>query len=356
MPRFPSFSRLCVCALSPLRHLPMLCWRGLWLSLLLLGLALLGVRYWLAPQVAGKRAEIETALSVQLGLPVKIAALQASWHGLHPELRIQGMQVLDQQQRVALELPQVDAAIAWSSLWRWRPVLARLELQHPLLDIRREADGRIFIAGLALDGGGDSDSSQFADFVLAQKRIVIRDARLRWTDALRAAPPLSLEKLSLRLENSGDRHRFALMASPPAAYSANLDLRGDLQGGSLTHWRDWSLKLFLSLDEADLAVWQQWIDYPLALPRGRGGVRAWLDFDGARLARLDVDLALAGVAVRLEKRLKMLELASLQGKFSLARVGDEFDFNAQRLFGFLSQKQGDCARAAIQVHHVFRPF
>ena len=309
----------------------MLCWRGLWLSLLLLGLALLGVRYWLAPQVAGKRAEIETALSVQLGLPVKIAALQASWHGLHPELRIQGMQVLDQQQRVALELPQVDAAIAWSSLWRWRPVLARLELQRPLLDIRREADGRIFIAGLALEGGGDSDSSQFADFVLAQKRIVIRDARLRWTDALRAAPPLSLEKLSLRLENSGDRHRFALMASPPAAYSANLDLRGDLQGGSLTHWRDWSGKLFLSLDEADLAVWQQWIDYPLALPRGRGGVRAWLDFDGARLARLDVDLALAGVAVRLEKRLKMLELASLQGKFSLARVGDEFDFNAQRL-------------------------
>jgi hypothetical protein len=43
---------------------------------------------------------------------------------------------------------------------------------------------------------------------------------------------------------------------------------------------------------SDLAIWRTWIDYPLALPHGRGAVRAWLGFadgglqaDGRRLAR-----------------------------------------------------------------------
>ncbi|KAF7599390.1 MAG: TIGR02099 family protein [Candidatus Dactylopiibacterium carminicum] len=332
MPAFLSSCRLALrfCSRLPL-HLTVLSWRLLLLSFFLGALALLAARYVLAPQVAAQRERIEQVLSTELGRPVRIAALQASWRGVRPELRIHGVRVLDEEQRTALELPEVDAAIAWSSLWRWRPVLARLELVRPELEVRREADGRIFVAGLSLSDEGEGDGSAVTDFVLEQKRIVIRDARVSWHDALRNAPALTLEKLNFRLENNGDRHRFALLASPPAAYSANLDLRGDLYGRHLADWAQWSGQFYLSLDEADLAVWQQWVDYPLALPRGRGGLRAWLEFDGARVAKADVDVALAGVALRLTPDLPMLELASLQGRLSAARSGDEFDFSASRL-------------------------
>ncbi|MDP5240403.1 YhdP family protein [Uliginosibacterium sp. 31-16] len=310
-------------------HLPRLAWRGLWLGFFVLAIGFLLLRYVAAPQIAQQRDRIEQAISQQLGLKVEIAALDANWNGLRPELSIHSLRVFDHEDRVALELPRVEVSVAWSSLLYRRLRLYRLEVVSPELDLRREADGRIFIAGLHINSGG-SDSG-FGDFVLDQRQIVIREARLVWTDALREAPPLALDHVNLRLENSGNEHRFALLASPPAAYSANLDIRGDLRGEGFKRLEDWRGDLYLSLDEADLAVWQKWLDYPLALPRGRGGIRTWLSFDGKRLESLSADVALADVALRFGKDLPQLDLVSLQGRVMLNASADEVNFSAERL-------------------------
>lgn len=312
-------------------HLPRMVKWSVYLVFFALGLSFLGLRYVVAPQITEQRERIEQAISQQLGLKVELAALQANWNGLRPELSIRNFRVFDHENRLALELPQVEVSVGWSSLWHRQLRFHRLEIVRPELALRREMDGRIFIAGLLINAAGASEDASFGDFVLAQNQVVIRDARLVWTDALRAAPPLALDRVNVRLENSGDSHRFAILASPPEGYSANLDVRGDLYGEGFKSLDDWRGQLYLSLDKANLAVWQQWLDYPLALPRGRGGLRAWLNFTGKRLDDLTADVALADVSLRFAKKLPQLDLESLQGRIKLAASEDEIQVSATKL-------------------------
>jgi uncharacterized protein (TIGR02099 family) len=311
------------------RHLSVFVWRLLVGSFFALAVLFLLVRYALVPQVAAHRVEIEQALSQAIGLQVNIARLDASWNGLRPELALHDLQFIDRAGRTALELPEIHLSVAWSSLWHFGLRLHRLEILRPDLDIRREADGRIFVAGLPIDSGGSG--SGFQDFVLEQDQIVIRDGRLVWTDLQRSAPPLVLDKVALRLDNFLRSHRFALRASPPAAFSSSVDLRGDLRGDSFSNLDAWRGKVYLALDDADLAVWQKWTDYPLKLPRGRGGLRAWLDFDGRDVTGLTADVALADVSVRLGEKVQPLDLASLQGRVKLSLKKGMVDASAERL-------------------------
>lgn len=311
-------------------HLPRLALRVLWVAFFVLAVGFLLLRHVAAPQIAQQRERIEQAISQELGLKVRITALEGDWNGLRPHLAIHGLRVFDKEDRVALELPEVDVSVGLSSILTRRLTLYRLEIVRPELAIRRKADGSVFMAGLQINSGGQGGSG-FGDFVLEQRQILIRDARLVWTDEQRDAPELALDRVNLRVENFGHSHRFALLASPPAAYSANLDIRGDLHGAGFERLDDWRGTFYLSLDEADLAVWQKWLDYPLALPRGRGGLRTWIHFNGKHLEGLTADVALADVSMRFAKDLPMLDLASLQGRVNLEADTEQVNFEAQNL-------------------------
>jgi hypothetical protein len=147
--------------------------------------------------------------------------------------------------------------------------LARLELNAPTLQLRRDAQGRFFAAGLEITPQpGDEDG--FADWLLVQDRVVIRDASIAWTDELRGAPPLELKRLNFQLDNSGNRHRFGLTAEPPRELAARIDIRGDFKGRDIDQFDAWKGEAYAELDYADLAVWRTWVDYPVALPQGKG--------------------------------------------------------------------------------------
>ncbi len=277
-------------------------------------LSILALRYAVLPEIDRYRPEVVATLTQAIGRPVSIASLEAQWQGLHPQLSMHGFTIYDDAGRPALALENVQAELSWLSALDWRLRLARLEVSGPSLDVRRDADGRVFVAGLAINS--DEASGGFSDWLLAQRQIVIRDATLTWTDARRQAPPLALRAVNLRLDNSGRRHRFAITAAPPEALASRLDVRGDFRGRRLGELGEWHGSAYAELDYADLAVWRQWVDYPVDLPRGSGGLRLWLGVEGKRLDTLTADVALADVAVRLAPQLPMLELATLTGRLA----------------------------------------
>ena len=75
--------------------------------------------------------------------------------------------------------------------------------------------------------------------------------------------------------------------------------------------------MFAQIDDIDLAVWRQWVDYPFALPHGRGALRAWLGVDDGAVRELTADLALQNASMRLAQNLPSLDLASLSGRISV---------------------------------------
>ncbi|WIM05431.1 MAG: YhdP family protein [Candidatus Nitricoxidivorans perseverans] len=297
-----------------------------WFAFALLVLAL---RHAVLPNIDAWRGDIEQALSGALRLPVSIRAIDARWSGLRPGLTLHGLELRDTQGRPALSFDHVEADISWTSLWRLSPHFSRLEIVAPTLDVRRDAEGRVFVAGLPIDMR--SRDTDFPDWLLAQGRIVVREATVVWHDELRGAPPLPLARLNLDLRNGGGRHRFGLTAAPPRELASRMDMRGDFRGDVA----DGLGEFYFELDHADLAGWRAWADYPVELPRGSGGLRLWVDVADRMPKKLVADVRLADVRIRLAPELQMLDLERMEGRLSGQRSGrqwaDGFEAGAKGL-------------------------
>lgn len=273
---------------------------------------ILTLRYSVLPNIEHYRGDIEQMASRALGLPVKIGGITAGWAGLRPDLTLADVTISDLAGRPALAFSRVEAILSWTTLARRQLRLALLAIDEPVLHVRRNAEGGLEVAGIAIKA--DDGDSGVADWVLGQQRIRINGATLVWEDARRGAPPLILEDVNFALDNSGRHHRFGLTALPPAALASRIDVRGDLTGDDLAALDDWKGKLYTELDYVDLAGWQRWVDYPVALPRGQGAMRLWLSVAEGRLLDLTTDLALRDVRLQLARKLPELHLSTLSGR------------------------------------------
>jgi len=319
--------------------------RGLLLLYFAFVLLILALRYLILPNIENYRSEIERQVSQALGLSVSIGGIQASWQGLNPDLILSDVRIADAQGQPALAFSRVESVLSWSSLPRLQLRLSLLRLDEPTLHLRRDVDGQFYVAGIAVNRQGSDNGA--ADWVLAQKRIRINGATVVWEDAKRNAPPLILEDLTLALDNDGRKHRFGLTALPPAELASKLDLRGDFHGRSIADAASWKGQAFAQIDYADLAVWRAWIDYPVALPHGRGAVRAWLGFADGGLHELTADVSLDDVNLRLAKNLPALELDHLSG-----RIGARFWPSGVRVDGrrveLVTRRLGRSTAAPVQ--------
>lgn len=287
------------------------------------------LRYAVLPHIEDYRSNIESMLSGAIKLPVTISGIDAEWQGLRPHLALSGLAVHDLEGRPALAFDKVEADVAWASLLHLDLRLERIEIAAPSLSVRRDPEGRLFIAGLALSRQGQDNG--FSAWLLAQHRVVVRNASITWQDEMRGAPPLELSHLDFHLQNDGSRHRFALNADPPKNLASRMDLRGDFRGEGLDQLKDWKGEAYANLDYADLAVWRTWIDYPLELPRGSGGIRLWLAFAQKQVTSVTADISLADAALRLGRDLPLLELQSVSGRLAGKRLVDGFEVGATKL-------------------------
>lgn len=316
------------------RLLPQRVWRILfWLILavqLLFVTVYVGLRFWVLPHIGDYKDDVARLLSESLHLKVEIASIDADWHGLHPHLGLSGLKIFDQAGRPALGFDRVDTELAWSSIPLWQLRLKRLEIDAPQLAIRRDQSGQLFVAGLPLTGGGEDGG--FSDWLLVQRSILIRDAGLSWSDELRGAPTLALQKVQISLDNVGSRHRLKVTAEPPRELASPIELQADFRGEHLNQPEQWRGEAIVQMGYADLAGWKAWVDYPLELPRGAGSLKLWLDISKGQPVAVTAELGLANVHLRLSPKLPMLDLISLAGRLRLARSeGEGFEFSAWHL-------------------------
>jgi uncharacterized protein (TIGR02099 family) len=289
----------------------------------------LGLRYWVLPNIENYRHDIARVLSERSRLKITIERVHANWDGLRPQLRLENVTVYDKSGTPALDLKRIDNTLSWLTLLTFELRFHSVDIYQPTLSVFRDADGVISIAGIAL--AQDKDGGSSADWVLKQRDIEVHDATIVWTDELRRASPLQLKSVSFQLYNRGKRHRFGLRATPPAQLAAPLDVRGDLTGESVKVLSDWNGRLFVQLDYADIAAWRAWIPFPVEFPRGSGAVRAWLTFSHDRLVEAVADVQLAHVLTRLAQDLPELDLSDLSGRIGWKESDKEFEISTSRL-------------------------
>lgn len=313
------------------------CWgwfyRALTYFLLLLGVGfaavVLALRYWLLPDIEHYRPDIAAALTKAAGQRVTVGKIAADWHGLRPNLTLLDVQVYDRNNRPALILGHVEGTLSWWTLLQGEIRLYSLMVDRPGVAVRREADGAIYIGGIPVNQA--QHETGLADWVLEQRWIIIQNATILWQDEARHAPPLVLNKVSLRLENHGRHHDFGLHATPPPELAEPLDLRGELEGKSIVDAAGWKGRLYARIDRTDMAAWRNWADLPFELQSGYGGVRLWVDFAGKRITGATADLRLDDVKARLAADLPQMDLLSLGGRLSWRELEHGREFSAKGL-------------------------
>ena len=290
---------------------------------------ILALRFWVLPQIEDNPDAVARSISINIGQRVSLGAVDTGWQGLRPYLSLSDVRVHDPEGKVALSLPSMSCTLSWESIVFGELRFHTLSLDKPELDIRRDAAGAIYVAGIKLDSGGSAGG--FSQWLLAQDQIVVSHAEVRWDDELRKAPKLALADVNFVLRNEDNRHRFALRAQPPRELAAALDVRGDLQGKTVDQLQSWNGKLYAEFEYTDLAAWKTWVDYPLEIRQGQGGLRLWLGFADKRLEEITTDVALGNVQARLGPGLPLLEMRSLHGRLSGKQSQGRYEFGGKQV-------------------------
>jgi uncharacterized protein (TIGR02099 family) len=279
---------------------------------------LLLVRFVAFPRIEAHRDDIAAELGRRIGQPVSIGAIVTGWDGWNPRLSIRGFTVSDRADPAAkvLELPRVDLVVSWTSLPLFDLSLRELALESPRIAVRRDPQGLIHVAGLAIDPAVPRDDTAVSAWLLRQRRIVVHDALVTWTDELRHTPQLVLDRVELRIEQGFGEHRFGLTGVPPPELAAPIDLRGEFQAVSLREWQRARGRTYLRLDYADLAAWREWLPLPVSIDSGKGAVRLWFDFAEGAPRTITADVELADVRARLAPDLPPVDLLHVAGRIA----------------------------------------
>ena len=289
---------------------------------------------WIVPRIGDYRVQLQEQAGRALGVPVRIGTLSARSDGLIPALELGDVALLDAQGRAALSLPRVVVALSPRSLWRFG--FEQLYIERPELDIRRTAEGRIFIAGL-LFSDSDSGDTSAADWLFDQTEVVVRGGTLRWSDELRGAPPLALSDVDVLLRNGNWRHQLRIDATPPPAWGERFTLMGKLREPLLSahsgNWQQWTGQLFADFQRVDASQLRHYLppDVGFKVAQGHGALRAWVDVARGEVLAGSADIALAQVRATLGEKLQPLELTRLQGRLSASRQTRGFEVSTHGL-------------------------
>lgn len=299
---------------------------------LLLALAWGGLHWWIVPRIDDFRPLLQRQAQRALGVVVRVDALAARSEGVFPALELSGVALFDAQGREALRLPRVSVTLSPRSVLRLG--VEQLYIAQPELDVRRDASGRFFVAGLPLDGqAGDASA---ADWLLSQTEVAIRGGTLRWTDELRGTPTLELGAVDVVLRGGPWNHALRLDATPPAGWGGRLSLRARLHeplwNPLRSAWQHWSGQWYVELPGVDLARWAPYADLGEArVSAGQGTLRAWVDMEAGQVSGAVADVALQDVRAAFARALEPLALRDVAARVGARRLADGLELSARGL-------------------------
>ncbi|MCV2370348.1 YhdP family protein [Roseateles oligotrophus] len=317
------------------------------LALLLLAWGLVVVAWlvlhWaILPHIDEWRPALERHASHALGAPVRIGSIKVTSGGWIPAIEMREVRLLDPSGREALRLPKVAAALSARSLLSLNLRFEQLLIDAPQVEVRRDAKGRFFVAGLSVDEAVQTESTglaeEWADWLLAQHEFVILNGRVRWIDERRATQALELSELNLVLRNGVRRHELRLDATPPPEWGQRFGLQGRFTQALLgrpSDFQGWTGQLFADLPRADLRELRRHIDLPFELSEGDGALRAWIEFKHGSPHGVTADMALRTVKLRLTPQAEMLDLEKIEGRLQFLHEAQTLSLQASKL-GFVS--------------------
>jgi uncharacterized protein (TIGR02099 family) len=289
------------------------------------------LRYDALPNADRYRANILSSIERASGMSVSVRAIQGGWGGLRPVLWLEGLRISDRRGRAAFQLQRAEVTLSWWALLGGQVRFHDMDLYRPQLELRRGADGLIYLADKPLNDSSKPDDGAFTEWLLAQPRLGIHDATLTWRDDFLGASEVTLTSVEIAMVKRLGHHRAALTAAPPRELAARIDVRANLvfsREGARWVARG---ELYGESLNADLARLRSHLPVPETLRSGVGSLRVWARFTPAAVEEIVADLNVRDAQAKLAADLLPLELASLSGRATYTARAQGFSFATEGL-------------------------
>jgi uncharacterized protein (TIGR02099 family) len=279
------------------------------ICVLLIAISITIIRY-LLPDIGMYRDEIQAWVSRNMGYPVAIHSLEASWEGWIPNLYLKDIDMLNRQgTAVITHFDSAQISIApLASLIHRRFIPTHLVITGFELSVTRQANGSLYLQGVRLKGRQEQNN-ELAEWLFRQNRIEIQQASIEWRDLEHQQNPLLLKNVSMLLRTDDDRIQIQGSAQPPPAYGNRMDFAFDARGNLLTS--DWSGELYMQGDRINPDSWYKEYRLPdMDLAGGSANIKIWTTWEKARPVRVQGQLEYHDfTAMSGNRRLRVNELA-----------------------------------------------
>ena len=294
---------------------------------LLFGASWVALHWVIVPRIAQWQPDIERLASQRLGVEVRIGQIVLDGSTAVPSFTLTDVRLLDAQERPALHLPKVHAALSVSSIWRLG--FEQLVIDSPVLDVRRTANGQWQLGGLNLDLNDPTITKTAAlDWVLGQRELAVLNGTLRYTDETKPeAPPLVLSNIRWVNRFYKQSLHMRLDAQLPEGWGDQVSVQGAfklpiwVRGAG--NWQEWEGEWFTLAPQVDLKRLSVYADTTsvlgLHLLEGAGGARAWADMRDGQLRNITLDMGLRAAAIQWPGQAAPMSLRALSGRLHLDR-------------------------------------
>lgn len=180
-------------------------------ALSVVALALLILRAWVWPQLDRWREPVQALVSKTLGRPVQIGQITGAWSGAAPVLVVRDLRIEAPDGAAGLTAVSLRGVLSPAALWTGELRFSSLVIEQPRIQITRNAQGEIALAGwpLARSSQGPSDA---LDWVLRQGRIQVASGQLELQDGQGQWPDLPALPLALRIAAGPEGHELDVQA------------------------------------------------------------------------------------------------------------------------------------------------
>lgn len=251
---------------------------------ILAAVAFIALRYWVMPNIERWREPLQRELSALLEDQVELGSIRASLHWQGPRITLGDARVRDEHGRLLMRIPTLHVALAWPELLSGEARFLSLRADGVDIAFRRDTQDRVSLLGYQIEGDDEREAEAVSDIEMLywlsrQGDLQLTNARVRWIDESRAAPPLVFTQVSLVLGARNGDLLLTMAARPPAALGRSFALQGSMrireQVGSALLLSQLSGSFHVHVDGMRPAMWQPWLDVHSALIEGEVSWRGW---------------------------------------------------------------------------------
>jgi uncharacterized protein (TIGR02099 family) len=209
----------------------------------------------LLPSLVDRKDDLEEYLSRRSTHQVHIEELSAYWDGLHPGLRVKGLQVyVGERQQPSVRLSEMRVSLALLPLAWGNFEINSLVVVNPSLALERLEDGRFRISGFdPLRTEERTGDEKFVSWLFRQNSLAIENGEMQWLDHNDPSASMHLSHVNLTLQNSGERHRLGFNADFPQEVCRSCSVVIDIKGNPFIS-TDWGGEIFLRAAEVNVSA------------------------------------------------------------------------------------------------------